>query len=276
MPIERTNLIQQIERIAPPERALEWDNNGVQISVGDAEIRRVLVTLDVTDAVIREARFLGADFILAHHPLLFHKIQKIDCGSVVGRQVIDLIRAGVSVYAAHTSFDVVYGGNNDYLCEVLELQKVRRVPPENGAPGGGASGKGVSDGELIGKIGNLKREMRLAEVCDLLRARLHTERRLPVVGDPDARILKVGLCTGGGGEQIEAFAENGCSLYITGDVRHHEALLAAGKGICLIDAGHFDTEWLFVRNFAEKLRTAAGDVVEVYESKNDKGPFVYL
>jgi dinuclear metal center YbgI/SA1388 family protein len=266
MPIEKTKLIQHIERIAPPERALDWDNTGVQINVGDAETKRVLVTLDVTEETIREARAIGADFILSHHPLLFRKIQKIDCGNVVGRQIIDLIRAGISVYAAHTSFDLVYGGNNDYLCEVLDLQKIRRVLSENG----------TSNGEIIGKIGNLKREMRLGEVCDLLRERLRIERRLPAVGDPNARILKVGLCAGGGGEQIEVFAENGCSLYITGDVRHHEALLAAEKGMCLIDAGHFDTEWIFVRNFAEKLRIAVGDVVEVYESKNDKGPFIYL
>jgi dinuclear metal center YbgI/SA1388 family protein len=265
MPIERAKLIQQIERIAPPERALDWDNNGVQINVGDAEIKRVLVTLDITEEILREARTLNADFILAHHPLIFHKLQKIDGGSVVGRQIIELIRAGISVYAAHTSFDVAYGGNNDYLCEVLALQKIRRVLPEDEAAG-----------EIIGKIGNLKQEMSLAEVCDLLRARLHIDRRLPVVGDPAARILKVGLCTGGGGDQIETFAANGCSLYITGDVRHHEALLAAEKGICLIDAGHFDTEWIFVRNFTEKLKTAVGDVVEVYESKQGKGPFIYL
>jgi dinuclear metal center YbgI/SA1388 family protein len=265
MPIDRTKLIQQIEKTAPPERALEWDNSGVQINVGGPEIRRVLVTLDITDEVIREAREINADFILAHHPLLFHKIQKIDCGSVVGRQIIELIRAGISVYAAHTSFDLAYGGNNDYLCELLDLQRIRRVPQES-----------ETAGEIIGKIGNLPREMSLAEVCDLLRERLRIDRRLPVVGDPAARILKVGLCTGGGGEQIPAFAASGCSLYITGDVRHHEALLAAGEGICLIDAGHFDTEWIFVQNFVEKLKTAAGDVVEVYAARRGAGPFVYL
>ncbi|MDR2131756.1 MAG: Nif3-like dinuclear metal center hexameric protein [Clostridiales Family XIII bacterium] len=265
MPIERTKLIQQIERIAPPERALDWDNTGIQISVGGPEIKRVLVALDVTEEIIREARALNADFIVAHHPLIFNKLRKIDCAGVVGGQIIELIRAGISVYAAHTSFDVVYGGNNDYLCEVLELQKIRRVlPEEEGA------------GEILGKIGNLKREMRLAEVCDLLRERLNISRRLPAVGDPGARILKVGLCTGGGGEQIEAFAANGCSLYITGDVRHHEALLAEERGICLIDAGHFDTEWLFVKNFAEKLKAAVGDVAEVYESKHGKDPFIYI
>ncbi|MDR2355680.1 MAG: Nif3-like dinuclear metal center hexameric protein [Clostridiales Family XIII bacterium] len=266
MSIDRKKLIQQIEKISPPERALDWDNNGMQINVGgDAEIKRVLVTLDITEEIIREAREMNADFILAHHPLLFHKIQKIDCGNVVGRQIIELICAGISVYAAHTSFDVAYGGNNDYLCELLDLQKIRRVPPE-----------GAASGEIMGKIGNLKREMCLAEVCDLLRERLHIDRRLPVVGDPAARILKVGLCTGGGGEQMEAFAASGCSLYITGDVRHHEALLAAEKGICLIDAGHFDTEWIFVQNFAERLKTAVGDVAEVYMSRRGKGPFAYL
>jgi dinuclear metal center YbgI/SA1388 family protein len=265
MSIDRAKLIQQIEKIAPPEHALDWDNDGLQINVGDAEIKRILVTLDITGEIIREAREINADFILAHHPLLFHKIQKIDCGSVVGRQIVELIRAGISVYAAHTSFDVVYGGNNDYLCEILDLQKIRRVLSAD-----------EGQGEIIGKIGSLRREMSLAEVCDLLRARLCIERRLPVVGDPAARILKVGLCTGGGGDQVEAFSKNGCSLYITGDVRHHEALLAAENGICLIDAGHFDTEWIFVRNFAEKLKTAVGDVAEVYESKHGRGPFVYL
>ncbi|MDR1247622.1 MAG: Nif3-like dinuclear metal center hexameric protein [Clostridiales Family XIII bacterium] len=266
MPIERTKLIQHIERIAPPERALDWDNNGIQVNVGNADIKRILVALDVTKAVTDEARSIGADFILAHHPLIFiPKLNSVDESSVVGARITELVRAGISVYAAHTSFDVAYGGNNDYLCELLELQKIRRVAPDD-----------ASGDNIIGKIGNLTREMTLAEVCDLLRKRLCTDRRLPAVGDPSARILKVGLCTGGGGDQIEAFARNGCSLYITGDVRHHEALLAAEKGICLIDAGHFETEWIFVRNFAEKLRTAVGDIAEIYESKRGLRPFNYL
>jgi dinuclear metal center YbgI/SA1388 family protein len=246
---------------------LDWDNNGVQINVGSAEIKRILVALDVTEEIVCEARSIGADFILVHHPLIFGKLlHAVDESSVVGARITELVRAGISVYAAHTSFDVAYGGNNDYLCELLELQKIRRVTPENESSGE----------DVIGKIGNLKREMTLVEVCDLLRERLCTDRRLPAVGDPSARILKVGLCTGGGGDQIEAFARNGCSLYITGDVRHHEALFAAEKGICLIDAGHFDTEWIFVRNFAEKLKAAAGDIAEIYESKRGRGPFNYL
>jgi dinuclear metal center YbgI/SA1388 family protein len=238
----------------------------VQISVGGDELRRVLVTLDVTTAVLDEARSIGADFIIAHHPLIFDRLRSIDGGSVVGRQIIELVRAGISVYSAHTSFDIVYGGNCDCLCELLELRNLRRVTPENGEAGEG----------VIGKIGNLKREMSLVEVCDLLRERLHMDRRLPAVGDPSARILTVGVCTGGAGDQIAAFAEKGCSLYITGDVRHHEALFASERGICLIDAGHFDTEWIFVRNFAEKLKTAVGDIVEVYESRRGKNPFNYL
>jgi dinuclear metal center YbgI/SA1388 family protein len=266
MPIERAKLIRHIERISPPEGALSWDNNGVQINVGSADIRRILVALDITEAVTEEARAVGADFVLVHHPLIFTpKLSNIDESDVVGKRIIELIRAGISVYAAHTSFDVAYGGNNDYLCELLELRKIRRV----------AQGE-AQDGNPIGRIGDLKREMSLAEVCDLLRERLHADRLLPAVGDPAARVLKVGLCAGGGGDQIEAFARSGCSLYITGDVRHHEALLAAEKGLCLIDAGHFDTEWIFVRNIAEKLKIAAGDIVEIYESKCAKGPLGYL
>ncbi|MDR3295549.1 MAG: Nif3-like dinuclear metal center hexameric protein [Clostridiales Family XIII bacterium] len=262
----KSKLIQNIEKIAPPNLALDWDNTGVQIDVGEDTVKRALVALEITDAVIREAQTVSADYIITHHPLLFHKIQRVDGHSVTGSQIIRLIRAGISVYSAHTSFDAVYGGNNDYLAELLDLRKIRRFQPKNETP----------DQEIIGKIGDLSREMSLAEVCALLQERLEIRHSLPVVGNPESRIQKVGLCTGGGGDMIEDAVRNACSLFITGDVRHHEALLAEESGICLINAGHFGTEWIFVKNFAGRLKTAVGDVVEVVESRMGKDPFRYL
>jgi dinuclear metal center YbgI/SA1388 family protein len=263
MAINRQSLIRHIEKIAPPHLAEEWDNTGLQINVGSEDIKRVLIALDVTGELIREAEFLNADFIVSHHPLLFHKINSIDEDSVPGRCAAQLIRAGISVYSAHTSFDTVYGGNNDYLAELLGLRRIRRFQP-----GKEDAGKEPA----YGRIGDLQTEMSLAEACLLLKERLNIQHELPVAGDPQRRVLKVGLCTGGGGSMIEAALRNGCSLFITGDVRHDEALLALESGLCLIDAGHFGTEWIFVKNFAEKLRTAVGDVVEIIESRCGRDP----
>jgi dinuclear metal center YbgI/SA1388 family protein len=266
MAISRRDLIWQIEKIAPPALAEEWDNAGPQIDVGSGDVKRVLVALDVTDALIREAKAINADYIVAHHPLIFHAIRAIDGKQAQGRRIADLIRAGISLYAAHTSFDAAYGGNNDHLAALLGLQKIRRFQARREAPGR----------EPIGRIGDLRPEARLAEVCRLLKEKLGLAHALPAVGDPECLVGKVGLCTGGGGDLIEDALRNGCSLFITGDIRHHEALLAAENGLCLIDAGHFATEWIFVKNFAEKLKSAAGDVLEVVESRAGRDPFVYL
>jgi dinuclear metal center YbgI/SA1388 family protein len=266
MAISRRNLLRQIEKIAPPGLAEDWDNTGVQIDTGSEDIKRALIALDVTADLIREAKIINADYIVVHHPLIFHGIRAIDENEATGRQIAELIRAGVSVYAAHTSFDAVYGGNNDYLAALLGLQKIRRFQARKEAPGK----------EPIGRIGDLRPEARLAEVCHLLKEKLGLAHALPAVGDPKSLVSKVGLCTGGGGELIEDAQRNGCSLFITGDLRHHEAILAAESGLCLINAGHFATEWIFVKNFAEKLRTAVGDVLEVVESRTGRDPFVYL
>jgi dinuclear metal center YbgI/SA1388 family protein len=207
--------------------------------------------------------------IIAHHPLIFHKIGKIDYNNITGKYITELIRAGISVYSAHTSFDSVYGGNNDYLAELLGLQKIRRFQP-NKEP----SSKELSND--IGKIGDLKHEMRFGDVCLLVKERLKIDHSLAVVGDPDSMIKKVGLCTGGGGDLIEEALRNGCSLFITSDIRHHEAFFAKESGICAIDAGHYNTEIIFVRNFVEKLRAVAGDLLEIYECTKGEEPFNYV
>ncbi|MDR0570140.1 MAG: Nif3-like dinuclear metal center hexameric protein [Clostridiales Family XIII bacterium] len=263
MAINFDRLIGHIERIAPPSMAEEWDNNGVQLRLADGDVRRALVALEITDAVIDEAEMMNADMLVTHHPLIFRKLKSVSCRDLTGRHVIRLVKAGVSVYAAHTSFDAVYGGNNDYLAELLGLQKIRRAQPRKESP----------DTPILGRIGDLKSETPFAEVCELVRRRLGVGRAMPVVGDAGAPIRKVALCTGGGGDLIEDALRNGCSLFITSDVRHHEALFARENGLCVIDAGHYHTEALFVPNFAGKLKAAVGDLLEVYESARGEAPF---
>ncbi|MDR1135674.1 MAG: Nif3-like dinuclear metal center hexameric protein [Clostridiales Family XIII bacterium] len=265
MAISKSKLIKIIEKIAPPELSEDWDNTGIQIDTGADEIKRVLVALDVTDAVIEEAVRFNADFILCHHPVLFNKIKSVNRKDASGRYVIDLIKAGIVVYAAHLSFDAVYGGNNDYLAALLGLQKVRRM-----------SVKDTPEEKTYARTGYLNGQKRLAEVCELIKVKLGIDHPIPVVGDPNALIEKIGLCTGGGGDMLKDAVENECSLFITGDIRHHEALLAAESGLCLIDAGHYHTERIFAENFAEKLRTSAGDLVEIIESRAMAPVLLYL
>jgi dinuclear metal center YbgI/SA1388 family protein len=266
MAISKDRLIKCIEKIAPPDLSEDWDNTGIQIDMDHAEIKRVLIALDVTSAVVDEAVRINADFILAHHPLLFHKVNTLDSDDATGRLVIALIRAGITVYSAHLSFDAVYGGNNDYLASLLGLHRVRRM----------RVGEGVPEEKAIARTGYLSASKSLAEVCGMVKDKLGINHPIPVAGDPGTPIDKIGLCTGGGGDMINDAVADGCSLFITGDIRHHEAILAVERGICLIDAGHYYTERIFVENFAEKLKVSTAGIVEIIESRAMAPPLSYI
>lgn len=263
MSIKIGDLLTELRTIAPRELEEDWDNGGFQINMGKKEFDRILVSLEITSAVIREAADLGADFIVTHHPLLFRPLDVIDGNTVTGNYTIQLIRHGITVYTAHTSFDSVFGGNNDHLAELLDLQQVRKL--KVWTPHG--------DQEAIGRMGSFARAITLQEAAQLVENVLHLPEQVRIVGNPEKRIKTVGLCTGAGGGSIEAVIRNSCDLFITGDVKHHEAQIAKEMGLCVIDAGHFGTEKIFAENFAGKLRKAIRDAAEVIESKAVVDPF---
>ncbi len=263
MAISFTDLLAELRTIAPRELEEEWDNGGLQINMGNDSVNKILVCLEITGDVIDEAVKLGVDYIVTHHPLLFHKLDVVDASTVTGNYVVKLIRHGITVYSAHTSFDYVFGGNNDYLADMMDLQKVRKL--KIWTPFG--------DKELAGRVGTLLNPITLKEVGEKLEDILKLKLKVKMVGDPNRVIKTVGLCTGAGGDSIEAAIRNGCDLFITGDVRHHEAQMAKEMGLCLIDAGHYGTESIFAENFANKLRKATEGNVEIIESNIVVNPF---
>jgi len=268
MSMRMSDLIAEIELIAPRELEEEWDNSGMQINMGCQDVEKVLVALEITKAVIAEATMKEIDFIITHHPLLFNKIDVVDNNTITGNYVIDLIKAGISVYAAHTTFDDAFGGNNEYLADMLGLTRIRRIKNKRRPPG-----KGEDREYVVGRMGNFPEPMTMEAACRLVENVLGVKGELKTVGDPNKIINTVGLCTGAGGNSISAAVKNGCDLFITGDIKHHDALVAREKGICLIDAGHYATEKIFVSNFADKLRKNVGSKIQVIESEINTNPF---
>lgn len=263
MSIGIDELLTELRTIAPRELEEEWDNGGFQINMGNKEVNKILISLEITGDVIREAVDSGVDFIVTHHPLLFKKIDVVDASAVTGNYVIKLIQYGISVYSAHTSFDNVFGGNNDYLADLLGLQKVRKL--KVWTPTG--------DKELIGRMGTFEEPCCLREAADKTEKVIKLKEHVRIVGDPEQIIETVAVCTGAGGDSIDAVIRNKCDLYITGDVRHHEAQIAKEMGLCLIDAGHYGTEYFFTENFANQLRKATEGQVEILESNVIVNPF---
>jgi dinuclear metal center YbgI/SA1388 family protein len=268
------DVIKKIEEIAPPDLAPPWDNSGVQIHTGRPQIEKILVCLEINGEIIEEAKENGVDLIVSHHPLIFHPLKSIEPwgysdsppaqekvgAQVTAKYVIDLIKADISVYSAHISFDRAPAGNNAHLARLLDLRDVRS--PEQG------------EDEAVGIIGDFAQPILPEEVLDRLsKVQGISREEMRIVGAPDRLIRTVALCTGGGEDFLPLAIAEGCDLFITGDVRFHQAQLAHAAGIALIDAGHFGTEKIFEKNLAGQLEESLGGDVEVMVSRVWGDPF---
>ncbi|MFA1641742.1 Nif3-like dinuclear metal center hexameric protein [Chryseomicrobium imtechense] len=117
-------VIELFERWAKPTLAMEGDPIGLHIGTLNKEISRVLVTLDVTPAVIQEAIDNHCELIIAHHPPIFRKLKAVDTSTPVGAMIEKCIKHDIAVYAAHTNLDIAAGGVNDMLAQALELEDI--------------------------------------------------------------------------------------------------------------------------------------------------------
>ncbi len=114
-------IIALFEKWSPKRYAMEGDPVGLHIGQLNRSVAKVLVTLDVNEAVIDEAIEKGANLIIAHHPPIFRPLKNIMTDSPQGQMIEKCIKHDISVYAAHTNLDVTPGGVNDMLANRLEL-----------------------------------------------------------------------------------------------------------------------------------------------------------
>lgn len=222
------DVIDLIEYAAPKELAYDWDNTGLLIKCSD-RVEKMLITLDVTLEVIKEAVESGCDMILSHHPLIFSSMKSLSFDEYPNSLVIELIRNGISLYSAHTSYDRAQGGINDMLAELLGLIDVRTV--------GG-------DGEDLMRIGELKSAVGASELAELVKDKLGS-KCVKLTDDKCCDIKRVAVIGGSGGDFALTAKQQGADALITGEAKHNHFLEAKDLGILLLVAGHYETEQIF-------------------------------
>lgn len=252
-----------LNQIAPLSLAEDWDNSGFQILLDKKEIRTVLLCLDVTAAVIKEAINANADLIISHHPMYFNPFRNIVSGDLISDYTIELIKNGISVYSSHTSFDKAEKGTNFYLAKMLGLSDLHFFD-EVYEKSIGIYGELPANESVSSFVANMYKTLDIDK---------HTVR---IVGDTDAKILKVGICTGAGMSEFQISQKLNCDVFITGDLKYHEALCAFEKNKLLIDIGHFDSEKFFVENLAAQLRNIYGERLNIIQTKTMLNPFKTL
>lgn len=225
------DLIKQINEFCPEEIQEPWDNSGVQIYTGNEEIEKVLIAMEITSEVIDEAVINEVDLIITHHPLIFDEIKSVDCNKVTGNLIQRLISSDINVYSCHTNFDKIFGGNNDFLGNVLGIDSVAPKHPDN---------------QGILRYGWYMNPQRMSDLIELYSYKLGMDKRyFSFVGNLNASISKVAICTGSGADFIEEAYNDRCELMITGDVKYHDAQKARELGINVLDIGHYGSEMIF-------------------------------
>lgn len=121
-----------IESIAPLAYQESYDNSGLIIGREGDEVSGVLITLDVTEEVVEEAIAKKFNLIIAHHPIVFSGLKKLNGRNYIERSVELAIRNRIAIYASHTNLDSVFGGVNSKICEKIGLQNCRVLAPVSG------------------------------------------------------------------------------------------------------------------------------------------------
>ena len=347
-----SQIVETLESIAPLDRAADWDNVGLLVGEPGWPGAPLLLTIDLTEPVLREAIESSARFIVAYHPPIFEPLSRLTDATATQRVVLDAVRNGIAVYSPHTALDATPDGINDWIAKGLGRGDVRALEPHQSLPrteqcklvtfcpadavsrlrkslatvGAGRIGDyelcsfeiqgtgtflgGASTSPTVGRRGTLERvdEVRLEMVCpeaslalavttlrefhpyeeppieiyrlmprpmrgtgEGRRVVLDQKQPLAVIverikrrlGVPSLRVAladqhprryrTIGICAGAGGSLRPAASRQGCELFLTGEMRHHDVLAAQGDGCTVVLAGHTNTERGYLKVLRKRL-----------------------
>lgn len=260
-----TEIYQYLDTLAPFSIQMDFDNSGFLVGRGEAEVSKIMVALDITEAVITEALEMECQLIVSHHPIIFHPAKQITDQEPIGRCLFALIENHLAAICAHTNLDAVAGGVNDALAQALHLQNIQLLEQAGMDPFGRPYG--------IGRIGTLEQPIGLMDFGKRVKRTLNSpDLRLIDAGKPVFRVAV------GGGSCAElyptALALN-CDTMVTADISYHTFLDAKAIGINLIDAGHFSTENVICPILADWL-SKGFPTLQVICSKSHKEVFSCL
>lgn len=241
MSVNIQRIMDCMESLAPEKLKENWDNVGLLVGESNGkDVSRILFALDVNDGVIDEAIKKECQLIITHHPVIFSSIKNVNDRTPLGRRIIRLIKNNISVFSAHTNFDTCSQGTNATLAKLLELENIENLCTP------------VYDNDGLGKVGTIKEEMKFIDFAQRVKSLLMLQN-ITITGNREKVVRKVGMCTGSGADgELMTLAKNaGCDVYITGDVKFHNAQFANDIDLCLIDGTHYGTEVIAMKTMAD-------------------------
>lgn len=125
MPIKCRELIAKIEEVYPKRLAEDYDNVGLLVGDINAEISKVLVCLEVDSNIVDEAKKMGTELIVSHHPLIYTPLKSVNSDDYIASIVRKCIKSDIGLYALHTNFDNANNGMNDILGDLIGIENIK-------------------------------------------------------------------------------------------------------------------------------------------------------
>lgn len=230
-----------LDEIAPFDTAADFDNCGLSVGSLKKDVSKILIALDVTSEVIEEAKSMGAELVITHHPLIFTPVSSVDADTLLYKAVA----SGITFIASHTCLDKAVGGVNHCLADKVGITSLTDCPED----------------EFL-KMGDIE-PMTADEFAKKIKSALGGKVSYT---DSGKVIEKVALCSGSGGDLVRASSLAGADALLTGEAKHHELLDSREAGISLFAAGHYETEVVVCEYLANSIRSRFADI-EVSVSK---------
>lgn len=251
-----------IEDFAPKSLQESYDNAGLQVGNPEMAVTAILLCLDVSEDVIREAKERECNMIISHHPLIFRGLKSLTGADATQRLVIEALQSNIAIYSAHTNLDSVWDGVSHEIARRLAIKDLQVLQPHADNP---KAGLGV-----IGNISPLPKIEFLRKVKDTFKvSALRYSAQSPSVV-----VRRVAVCGGAGASLISAAIHEGADILVTGDVKYHD-FTSYGSEIIIADIGHFESELCSREILSRVIRHSFPDIT-IYFSDSESNPIKIL
>lgn len=244
-----------INTFAPFKTQEGFDNSGLLVGTGTAEVTKILLSLDITADTVDEAKELGAELIVSHHPVIFSPIKQLDAQSIPYK----LANNSIAAICSHTPLDMAQGGVNDAIFDLLNahigIEEKCGIFAE------------ISNGIGYGSVCTLKEETNADTLAGILKNAF--DCKVVRFYDNGRKIKKIAYCSGSGSSFFDVAEAKGVDALITGDIKHNVWIDAKNSGICLFDCGHYHTERIILPVLKQLIENNTTDI-EVIISRHDK------
>lgn len=280
--VKLKDILTILNTIAPVEIAEDWDNCGLQVGNVNWGVKKIMIGLDVSLPLMAAAKDWNADLVITHHPLMIMPQKKIDFAQLPGQIIEMAAKYQINIVSAHTNLDKAHEGLNDYFASKIGMVDalpflIEKPLCSTAVPmaGTGMAGMGITG---MGRIGPLEEQLSLGEFAQKIKTHLNL-KYLRLTGDKDLLIHKAVVCTGSGASLLDDFFASDAQVFITGDMKYHDARRVEEHARGLIDVGHFASEHMAIDLLSEKLNAAfktAGVEIQIRKFKKETDPFTIV